>query len=63
MNPSCTGSSEPSEPANPSTVRTLWPDAMTASMVQDLTGTPSTSTTQVPQLLVSQPQCVPVSRS
>ena len=30
-------------------------------MVQDFTGSPSTSTTQVPQLEVSQPQCVPVS--
>ena len=55
MNPSCTGSSGPST-ASPSTVRTLWPDAITASIVQDFTGTPSTSTTQVPQLLVSQPQ-------
>ena len=55
MKPSCTGSSWPFT-ARPSTVRTLWPEAITASMVQDFTGTPSTSTTQVPQLLVSQPQ-------
>ena len=34
--------------------------AMTASTVQDLTGSPSISTTQTPQLLVSQPQWVPV---
>ncbi|EUA93254.1 (2Fe-2S)-binding domain protein [Mycobacterium ulcerans str. Harvey] len=44
-------------------MRMLRPEAMTAGMVQDFTGTPSTSTTQVPQLLVSQPQWVPVSRS
>ena len=34
---------------------------MAASIVQDFTGSPSTSTTQTPQLLVSQPQWVPVS--
>lgn len=56
MNPSCTGSSWPSGPAKPSTVRMLCPEAITASIVQDFTGTPSTSTTHVPQLLVSQPQ-------
>ena len=55
MNPSCTGSSLPST-SSPSTVRTLWPDAIAASIVQDFTGSPSTSTTHVPQLLVSQPQ-------
>src|SRR3954462_12572426 len=32
-------------------------------MVQDFTGSPSISTTHVPQLDVSQPQCVPVSPS
>src|ERR1700761_7952820 len=34
---------------------------MTASVVHDLTGWPSMSTTQAPQLEVSQPQWVPVS--
>src|SRR3954449_8013302 len=33
---------------------------MTASVVHDLTGSPSTSTVHTPQLEVSQPQCVPV---
>src|SRR3954468_12167713 len=36
---------------------------MTASTVQDLTGWPSSWTTQVPQFEVSQPQWVPVNRS
>ena len=40
-----------------------WPSACTASMVQDFTGRPSTSTVQAPQLVVSQPMCVPVSPS
>ncbi len=62
MNPCCTGSSSPSC-SSPSTVRTSWPPAIAASIVQDFTGSPSIQTTQVPQLLVSQPQCVPVSRS
>ena len=44
-------------------MRTLWPAAIAASIVHDFTGSPSTSTTQVPQLLVSQPQWVPVSRN
>src|SRR3954453_1638122 len=47
--------------ASPSTVRTWWPSAMTASTVQDLTGWPSSWTTHVPQFEVSQPQRVPVS--
>jgi hypothetical protein len=34
--------------------------AVAVSTVQDLTGSPSMSTTQVPQFDVSQPQCVPV---
>ena len=59
MKPCCTGSSSPS-PASPSTVRTSWPPAIAASTVHDFTGSPSSQTTQVPQLLVSQPQCVPV---
>src|SRR6478752_2545014 len=62
MKPSWTGSSLPST-SRPSTVRTACPEAIAASIVQDFTGSPSTSTTQVPQLEVSQPQCVPVSPS
>ena len=62
MNPSCTGSRCPST-SRPSTVRMLRPPAIAASTVQDFTGSPSISTTQVPQLLVSQPQWVPVSRN
>ena len=42
--------------SRPSTVRTSWPSAMAASTVQDFTGTPSSHTTQAPQLEVSQPQ-------
>src|SRR4051812_2100898 len=53
------GSSSPLR-ARPSTVRTSWPPAIAASTVQDLTGSPSSQTTHVPQLLVSQPQWVPV---
>src|SRR5207244_3023939 len=59
MKPSCTGSSLPSR-SRPSTVRTSWPSAITASVVHDLTGSPSTRTTQVPQFDVSHPQWVPV---
>jgi hypothetical protein len=58
----CTGSSAPPLP-RPSTVVTRRPSAMTASIVQDLTGVSSSHTTQAPQLDVSQPQCEPVSRS
>ena len=39
------------------------PSAWTASIVQDFTGVPSRSTVQAPQLVVSQPMCVPVSPS
>jgi hypothetical protein len=46
--------------ASPSTVVTRRPSAMTASIVQDLTGVSSSQTTQAPQLDVSQPQCEPV---
>src|SRR4051794_35352659 len=60
MNPCCTGSSTLSC-SSPSTVRTSRPPAIAARTVHDLTGSPSIQTTQVPQLLVSQPQCVPVS--
>ena len=45
----------------PSTVWTSWPSAWTASIVQLLTGVPSNSTVQAPQLVVSQPVWVPVS--
>ena len=38
-------------------------DAGTASIVQLLTGLPSNKTVQAPQLVVSQPVCVPVSRN
>src|SRR5215470_20300558 len=62
MNPCCTGSS-PAAPASPSTVRTSWPSAITASTVHDLTGVPSSHTTQTPQFEVSHPQWVPVSAS
>src|SRR5262249_31320202 len=41
-------------------VRTSWPPAMAASTVHDFTGSPSSHTAQAPQLLVSQPQWVPV---
>src|SRR6478672_1901509 len=43
-------------------VRTSWPSAMTASVVQDLTALPSRWTTQAPHCEVSQPTWVPVSR-
>src|SRR5690348_17723509 len=60
MNPRWIGSSWPFC-SRPSTVRTSCPPAIAASTVQDFTGSLSSQTTQVPQLLVSQPQCVPVS--
>ena len=41
---------------------TSRPSACTASTVHDLTGSPSSSTVQAPQCVVSQPMCVPVSR-
>ena len=44
-----------------STVRISCPSAIAARIVHDLTGLPSISTTQAPQLEVSQPQWVPVS--
>ncbi len=47
--------------SNDSTVRISWPSHIAASAVQDFSGRPSICTTQAPQLLVSQPQCVPVS--
>ena len=62
MNPRCTMSSSPWR-SRSSTVRTSWPPAIAASTVHDFTGSPSSHTTHAPQLLVSQPQCVPVSAS
>ena len=53
------GSSSPSTSSD-STVRISWPSHIAASAVQDFSGLPSISTTQAPQLDVSQPQCVPV---
>ena len=53
------GSSPPSTSSD-STVRISWPSHIAARIVHDLTGSPSISTTQAPQLEVSQPQCVPV---
>src|SRR3954452_736695 len=60
MKPCWTGSS-PSAVSMSSIVRTSWPEVMAASVVHDLTGSPSIRTTQAPQLEVSQPQWVPVS--
>ena len=47
--------------AMPSMVLISEPDAWTASMVHDFALRPSTWTVHAPQLLVSQPTCVPVS--
>ncbi len=47
--------------SSPSTVVTSRPSACTPNIVQDLIGRPSSSTVQAPQLVVSQPTCVPVS--
>jgi hypothetical protein len=41
----------------------LWPAAVAASTVHDLTGSPSISTMQVPQFEVSQPQCGPAGQA
>ena len=60
---SCIGCSVPSASARPSIVVTCAPSACSASMVQDLTTSPSTCTTQAPHWLVSQPTWVPVRRS
>ena len=57
--PCWTGSSRPSTSSD-STVRISWPSHIAASVVHDLIGLPSISTTQAPQFDVSQPQCVPV---
>src|SRR5882757_9810097 len=59
---SCIGCSGAPSAARPSMVRTSWPSAMTASVVQDFTALPSRWTTQAPHCEVSQPTWVPVSR-
>ena len=61
-NPSCSGCSSLA-PASPSTVLISRPSTWTASIVQDLTALPSTSTVHAPQFVVSQPMWVPVSPS
>ena len=45
--------------SSPSTVVTSRPSACTPNIVHDFTGWPSSSTVQAPQLVVSQPTCVP----
>src|SRR3954453_17720561 len=64
-NASCTGCStcppRPSSRASPSTVVTPWPSPWTASIRQERTGSPTTSTVHAPQTPCSQPTCVPVS--
>src|SRR5690606_16618564 len=55
--------SEPSGFAMPSIVVTCDPSQAAAKIVQALTLSPSTWTTQAPHWLVSQPTCVPVSPS
>src|SRR5215207_1581113 len=45
--------------ASPCTVVISCPSACTARTVQDLTDSPSISTVQAPQLVVSQPECTP----
>ena len=57
--PCWSGSSTPSTSSD-STVRISWPSHIAASAVHDFSGLPSISTTQAPQLDVSQPQWVPV---
>ena len=59
-NACCTGWSLP-PCASPSTVVISWPSACTANIVHDFTArSPSSATTQQPQLDESQPTCVPV---
>src|SRR6476620_10958507 len=62
LKPSCNGWSAPLL-GRPSTVMTSAPSACTANMVHDFTVFPFKSTVQAPQLLVSQPTCVPVNPS
>ena len=58
-NARCTGCISPFV-ASPSTVVTSCPLAWAASTVQDLTDSPSSSTVQAPQEVVSQPTLVAV---
>ena len=60
-NACCTGCSSPSGPASPSAVTTSCPSAWAASTVHDFTDSPSSSTVQAPQDVVSQPTLVAVS--
>ena len=46
---------------SPSTVVSDCPSACTANIVHDFIGVPLTNTVHAPQLVVSQPMCVPVS--
>src|SRR5215472_2517747 len=62
LKPSCSGCSSLAV-ARPSTVEISCPSAWTASIVHDFTAFPSTRTVHAPQLVVSQPMCVPVSPS
>src|SRR6478752_5473035 len=62
LKPSCNGWSAPLL-GRPSTVMTSAPSACTANMVHDFTVFPFSSTVHAPQLLVSQPTCVPVNPS
>src|SRR5262249_49768000 len=62
LKPSCSGCSSLAV-ARPSTVEISCPSAWTASIVHDFTAVPSTRTVHAPQLVVSQPMCVPVSPS
>src|SRR5918995_371620 len=59
LKPCWMGSSWPSC-LRPSTVVMLRPSTWTANKVHDFTGVPSSRTVHAPQLLVSQPTCVPV---
>src|SRR5579884_2135324 len=62
LNPSCNGCSEPFD-GSPSTVIISPPSACTANTVHDFTLLPFRITVHAPQLLVSQPTCVPVNPS
>ena len=57
----CCSGCRVSPSARPSTVTTSLPSACTASIRQERTGSPSTSTVHAPHTPCSQPRCVPVS--
>ena len=61
LNASCMGCIWLSDGARPSMVMISAPSAWTASMVQDLTDSPSTNTVHAPHEEVSHPMLVPVS--